>query len=423
MQTLFKNIADDSFRPLAYRMRPEKLEDFVGQEHIVGNQGQLRSSIESGRFFSVILYGPAGCGKSAIANIIYHALNARVERINAVNSSVKDLREIIERAKHYLAEGKKTVLIIDEIHRFSRNQQEALLPDVEEGTIVLVGLTTESPFYTVIGPQLSRAGVYRLNPLSSEEIKTILNNAVTSKRGLLSESISLDSEAADYLAGISEGDARYALNILEQAAYAAGSKNTVDMELIKQCTGEKRQLYDRKGTQHYDAISAFIKSMRGSDPNATVFYLAKMLTSGEDPRFIARRIAICASEDVGNADPQALILANAALGAVEYVGMPEARIILAQAALYIATAPKSNASYQAIDEAMGFIQNSSIGSVPEHLTKAGAKNYKYPHNYEYGYVKQNYSPVKKKFYFPVKRGYEKSIIKYLEFIEKLNGKN
>ncbi|MGM0441545.1 MAG: replication-associated recombination protein A [Elusimicrobiota bacterium] len=423
METLFnKNL--EKKRPLAFRMKPKSLKNFVGQKHLVGPGKKLRRMLEANRLFSIILYGPPGCGKSAMANIISHQLEAQVIKINAVNSNVAELREVIKRAEVNLESGQQTVLIVDEIHRFNVNQQEALLPDVEAGKLTLVGITTENPFYFISGPLLSRASVFRFHPLKKHEIKEILNNAVKNNGKGLGEynlDFSEKEKIFDSIASVSEGDARYALNILELAVLSvAGEENNrkkIDREVIKQCIGEKKLHYDKKGDRHYDTISAFIKSIRGSDPDAAVYYLARMLKSGEDPRFIARRIAISASEDVGNADPRGLILANSALEAVEYVGMPEAKIILAQVAIYLAGAPKSNRSYEAISSAQNYIEKRESFDIPEHLTKAGSGSYKYPHDYKYGFVKQKYMVDDEKFYQPTKRGHEKYIRKYLNYLK------
>jgi len=417
------NNMDREGRPLAYRMRPETLDSFAGQPHLLNKGKKLRRMIESGKLFSIILFGPPGCGKSALANIISNRIQARVEKINAVKSSVKDIRIISETAEVFLKKGKRTLLIIDEIHRFNRTQQESLLPDVEEGLLTLVGLTTENPFYFISGPLLSRASIYQLKPLGTSEIIQIINNAATDReKGLGKLNIKLSEKAVNELAAASGGDARYALNILELAAATAPKvkgKITIDPDTIEDCIGKRKQHYDRAGDEHYNTISAFIKSMRGSDPDAAVLYLAKMIASGEDPRFIARRIAICASEDIGNADPMAVVIANAALNAVEYVGMPEARIILSQAAVYLACAPKSNASCKAINSALSYVENNESFEIPRHLTKAGAKAYRYPHSYKYGYVNQEYKTVQERFYFPVERGHERNINKYLSFIRNL----
>ncbi len=411
-------------RPLASKMRPDSIDSFRGQEHLLGEGKQLRRMLETGKVLSSIFFGPPGCGKTALANIFAVNLNARIEKINAVNSSVSEIRDILNRARQYVREEKSTILIIDEIHRFNRNQQEALLPDVEEGNVVLIGITTENPYYFVSGPLLSRAGVYKFNPLSDIELKNIIENTLSnSSKWLNSGSIQVTEEALNMIIQASEGDARYALNILEMASITvieSNGKIKIDKNVINSSIGEKKILYDKSGDQHYDTVSAFIKSLRGSDPDAAVFYLAKMLAAGDDPRFIARRMAIAASEDIGNADPQALILANTALNAVEYVGMPEARIILGQVAVYIACSPKSNASYMAINKAMEFVANDNNNSqIPVHLTKAGKRNYKYPHNYEYGYIEQKYMNMDERFYVPSNRGHEKFIKKYLDFIRKL----
>lgn len=414
MKELFEQKREDITRPLAFRMRPESLNSFVGQEHLVGEGKPLRQMLDTRNFFSSIFYGPPGVGKTALANIIASILTARVEKINAVHSNVKEIREILIRSRNYLAHDKKTILIIDEIHRFNRTQQEALLPDVEEGNVILIGITTENPFYFISGPLISRAGVFKFNMLSSTQLKQILVNAISDTG---ERDIQITESALELIAKSSEGDARYALNILEMAALTVDT--VINESVIRICLGKKKFLYDRTGDQHYDTISAFIKSIRGSDPDATVYYLAKMICSGEDPRFIARRMAISASEDIGNADPQALILANSALNAVEYVGMPEAQIILAQVAVYMACTPKSNAAYSAINSALKFVNGNNAAGAPAHLTRAGAGDYKYPHDFEHGYVRQQYMIPDEKFYIPVNRGHERFIKKYLDFIRKL----
>ncbi|MBN2406884.1 MAG: replication-associated recombination protein A [Elusimicrobia bacterium] len=425
MNELFRDIENiDTFRqrPLAFRMRPKAIDEFIGQRHLVSPGQKLRRMMDSGRMFSLIFYGPSGCGKSALANVIAGTIDAKIEKINAVNSNVKEIREIIDRAKYLLNKSRRTILIIDEIHRFNRIQQDSLLPDVEEGNIVLIGITTENPFYFISGPLLSRASVFRFNPLTDEEIKMILHNAVKSEdRGVGYRKIEIVPESVEMIVRASGGDARHALNILELAAMTAGTGNgmiVIGPELIDKCIGERKFVYDRAGDMHYNTISAFIKSMRGSDPDAAVYYLARMITSGEDPRFIARRIAICASEDVGNADPQALLLANAALNAVEYIGMPEAMIILSQAAIYVSCAPKSNSSCLAVNKAMKFVEESGDPGIPEHLTKAGADSYIYPHDHKYGYVRQRYMNTDEIFYSPRSRGHEKYMKKYLDFIKR-----
>ena len=403
-------------RPLAFRMRPTHIADFIGQEHLLGKDRMLRKMIDSEHFLSSIFYGPPGCGKTALANIIINSLNARNEKINAVNSSVSQIRDIISRARTYLDHGQRTLLLIDEFHRFNRSQQESLLPDVEEGTLTLIGLTTENPYYFISGPLISRTTVFNFEHLSVEDINNILRNAAFDKeRGLGICGISFAEDALDLISSSADGDARYALNMLEMASLTA-SVDHVDADYMKTIISSRKFHYDRKGDQHYDTISAFIKSMRGSDPDAALYYLAKMLATGEDPRFIARRMAIAASEDVGNADPRAFIMANSALNAVEYIGMPEARIVLAQVATYIACSPKSNASYSAIGKAEKYIADKGACEVPAHLTKRGASSYKYPHDYQHGYVRQDYMTGKASFYEPVDRGHEKYIRKYLDFI-------
>lgn len=422
MEELFKSekIRDGggNLRPLAFRMRPSTLEDFVGQEELLGEGRQLRLMIDSKSIYSLIFSGPPGTGKTALANIISTSLEAEIVRLNAVNAGVKDIRSAADRGRKNIARGVKTVLILDEIHRFSRNQQESLLPDVEEGNLTLIGLTTENPYYFISGPLLSRTTVYSFKPLPVEDIISILRRASDYLEGISSVS----DDALRIIAGSAEGDARYAINMLESSALAT-SKSLLSAEDVKRSLGDRKLQYDRSGEKHYDTISAFIKSMRGSDPDASVYYLARMLSSGEDPRFIARRIVIAASEDVGNADPQALILSSNALRAVEYVGMPEAGIILAQAVIYLATAPKSNASYEALNRAMKYIAENPEEEIPVHLTKKGSKDYRYPHNYPDGYVPQKYTEKKKQFYTPVERGHERLIGKYLSYIKKENEKS
>lgn len=422
MKTLFDNEISQH-RPLAFRMRPSELNGFIGQEHIIGKSSFLRQIIISGKMFSSVFYGPPGSGKTALANLICSQLKKRTEKINAVNSNVKEIRIILNTAENYLTNGQQTVLILDEIHRFSRNQQEALLPSLENGNIVLIGITTENPFYFVSGPLLSRVRVFKFNKLSVSQIITILKRAVTdNKNGLGNERINFADNALESIARASDGDARYALNLLE-TVYLSGKQNEKNGIIydkdISEYIDQEKHLFDRSGDQHYDTISAFIKSIRGSDPDASVYYLAKMLSAGEDPRFIARRITISASEDIGNADPQALLIANAASQAVEYIGMPEARIILAQVVIYLACAPKSNSSYKAINNALKHVKEENHFSIPLHLTKAGASGYKYPHDNDFGYINQKYMDNKQNFYRPLNRGYEKNMKKYLDFIKKL----
>jgi putative ATPase len=377
---LFDNKEMLKMRPLAYRMRPQSLNSFKGQHHLLAPGKKLRRMIDSGRLFSVIFWGPPGCGKTALAGIISGRLKARTARINAVNSNVAQIREIIQNAKMYMGQGENTVLVVDEIHRFAKNQQESLLPDVEEGNVTLIGITTENPNYFISSPLLSRTVVYKFRPLDKNSIASIVKEALRdSKRGYGNLDIKITDEAVNTLSSAASGDARYALNILELAVESdeAGDEEakTVTCEVIEACIGRRRKVYDRSGDCHYDNISALIKSMRGSVADAALYYLASMTTGGEDPRFIARRIIIAAAEDIGNADPRALLVADAALTAVEKIGMPEARIILAQAVIYLATAPKSNSSYGAIKEAEKFCLKHSF-SIPPHLTKAGRNDYK-----------------------------------------------
>ena len=409
----FDDSVKDNSQPLAYRLCPLTLAEFVGQKHILGEGKLLRRAIDADRISSLILYGPPGTGKTALARIIASQTKAKFEWLNAASATLDDLRKIIKTSKTLNQQGTKTILFLDEIHRFNKLQQDALLPDVEEGNITLIAATVENPFFYVNSALLSRSHVFELKPLSEEEILIILNNALTDRlRGFGDLKVSIDESALRHIAKMSDGDARKALSALEIAVLTTPAESSgvinVNLSIAEESIQKKAIVYDKKGDQHYDTISAFIKSMRGSDPDAAIYYLAKMLYAGEDPRFIARRIVICASEDVGNADPMALVLAVLALEAVEFVGMPEAKIPLAQAVTYISTAPKSNASYLAIEKAMNDIREERTLDVPQHLKNkpyTGAekpesgKGYKYPHDYG-GYVEQDYLSKKKKYYYP-----------------------
>lgn len=417
--------------PLADRMRPRTLEEFVGQKHLIGKNKFLYRSIKADRINSMIFYGPPGTGKTTLAMIIANSTNMKFEKLSAVTSGVKDIREVIHRAEENLKlYNRRTILFIDEIHRFNKAQQDALLPFVERGIIILIGATTENPYFEVNKALLSRMMVIPLYPLTREDILKIIKNGLTDKeRGLGKYKVNIDEKALDYLITISDGDGRLALNSLEIGVLSTPKDEEgiirIDLDTIKECIMVKTAKYDKGGDEHYNTISAFIKSMRGSDPDATLYWLAKMINAGEDPKFIARRIIICASEDVGNADPQALILAVSAFKAVDVIGMPEARIILAQAAVYVACAPKSNASYMGINKALEDVKNKPIGEVPNHLKDASykganklgyGKGYLYPHDYEKAYVKQQYLPhefVGSKYYIPTDNGYEKKMKEYL----------
>ncbi|HET6514249.1 MAG TPA: replication-associated recombination protein A [Thermodesulfovibrionales bacterium] len=399
--------------PLAYRMCPRNLDEYAGQGHILGEGKLLRRAIEADRITSIILYGPPGTGKTALARVIAAKTNARFEWLNAATAGLDDLRKVIQNARAHLGRGTRTILFLDEIHRFNKLQQDALLPDVEEGNITLIAATVENPFFYVNSALLSRSQVFELKPLSQEDLLGILDRALRdNERGLGKLRIEADEEALRHISKMSDGDGRKALSSLEIAALTTAPDERgiirISLPIAEESIQKKAVLYDKKGDQHYDTISAFIKSMRGSDPDAAVYYLAKMLYAGEDPRFIARRIVICASEDVGNADPMALVVATSALRAVEFIGMPEARIPLAQATLYVCTAPKSNASYRAIEAATEDVKNEETLEVPDHLKDShyrGAeklghgKGYKYPHDYG-GFVEQEYLPKKKRYYNP-----------------------
>jgi putative ATPase len=408
---LFEEAASD--RPLAYRMCPKTLDEYTGQQHILGPGKLLRRAVEADRITSIILYGPPGTGKTALARVIAQKTKAHFEWLNAATIGLDEIRKVIQGAKTRRLNGVYTIVFLDEIHRFNKLQQDALLPDVEEGNITLISATVENPFFYVNSALLSRSQIFELKPLAEDDILSILNNALKDRdRGLGNLNLQADEAALKHIARMSDGDARKALSSLEIAALTtspdAEGQARITVAIAEESIQKKAVVYDKKGDQHYDTISAFIKSMRGSDPDAAVYYLAKMIYAGEDPRFIARRIVICASEDVGNADPMALVVAISALRAVEFVGMPEGKIPLAQAVIYIAKAPKSNASYMAIEAALKDIATEETMEVPDHLKDShypGAKKlghgegYKYPHDYD-GPVEQEYLRKKKKYYTP-----------------------
>ena len=418
--------------PLAARMRPATLDDFTGQEHILGEGKLLRRLIESDKITSIILYGPPGCGKTSLALIISERTKSHFERINAASNNVADMRRIIDAAqKRESMSGRRTILLVDEIHRFNKAQQDVLMPDVERGNPVLIGTTTHNPFFYVNQALLSRSQVFEFKKLLETDIIRILEKTIKDEpRGLGKMPIAMDKDAMAHLAKVSEGDARRAVTSLEVAALttSAGKDKLIriTMKIAEESIQKKAVVYDKDEDGHYDTISAFIKSMRGSDPDAVLYWLAKMIYAGEDPRFIARRIIICASEDIGNADPQALVLAAAALQAVEFVGMPEARIPLAQAAVYVACAPKSNAAYLGIEGALKDVEEGKVLDIPDHL-KDGTldgdafghgKGYKYAHDFKDHYVKQVYKPSEVKYYIPTEMGYEKKIKEWLERLGK-----
>jgi putative ATPase len=415
--------------PLAWRMAPRTLDELVGQQQLVGKGRLLRRAVESDRLSSAIFYGPPGTGKTALARIIAMTSKSSFQRLNAVTSGVADLRQLIDGARLRMeTSGRKTIVFVDEIHRFNRAQQDALLPSVEEGTITFIGATTQNPFFAVTSPLVSRSQIFQFQPLSPDDIVALLDRAISdTKHGLGNMNIKLDDDAKKHWANSSDGDARRALNALEVAAMTTDpGKNGVihiTLDVAQESIQRKAIVYDGTGDDHYDTISAFIKSMRGSDPDAAIYWLAKMLEAGEDPRFIARRIVICASEDVGNADPQALVVANAAMQVSEFIGMPEAQIPLAQAAIYVACAPKSNASYLAISDARKDVREQPTFPVPKHLRDANypgakrfghGKGYKYAHDYPGHHVEQVYGPPDKQFYKPTGLGYEANIKKALD---------
>jgi putative ATPase len=404
--------------PLALRLRPTSLEEFVGQKHLLGEGRLLKRIILSGRITSLIFYGPAGCGKTTLGYIIANQIKAEFRYLNAAFSSVSEVKKVLDEAKKRLKlEGKKTILFIDEIHRFNKLQQEALVPDTEKGAIIFIGGTIYNPYYYLLPSLISRSIVAQFKPLLKEDITVILKRALQDKKnGLGSLNIKISDEALDYIATNSSGDARKALTGLEIGALTTlpdkEGRIVFDLEVAKQ-TIQKNIFYDKKDSYHYDTISAFIKSIRGSDPDSALYWLAKMLVSGEDPRFIARRLVILASEDIGNADPKALILATSCFKAVEFVGMPEAGLILAQGTIYLASSPKSNSSYLALQRAMKDIEEDEVKEVPPHL-KTHSKDYKYPHAFG-GYVKQEYG-AKRRYYYPGDVGEERRLKEFLEQI-------
>ena len=421
--------------PLAARMRPRTLDEVVGQQHIIGKDKLLYRAISADKLNSIILYGPPGTGKTTLAKVIANTTKAEFTQINATIAGKKDMEEVVAKAKDNLGMyGKKTILFIDEIHRFNKGQQDYLLPFVEDGTVVLIGATTENPYFEVNGALISRSIIFELKPLSSDDIKELLRRAVTdTERGMGSFKAVLDKDAEDFLADIADGDARHALNAIELGIMTTDRSDDgfihITREVAEECIQKKVARYDKDGDNHYDTISAFIKSMRGSDPDAAVYYLARMLNAGEDPKFIVRRMMVCASEDVGNADPQALQVAVAASLAVERLGMPEARITLAQAVTYIATAPKSNAAYLAVDEAIQTVRQTGNLPIPAHLQDAHYKSagklghgigYKYAHDYKDHYVRQQYLPYElngKEFYSPTGNGYEQRIKEHMKWLK------
>lgn len=421
--------------PLAARMRPETLDEIVGQEDIIGHDKMLYRAIRADKLSSVIFYGPPGTGKTTIAKVIANTTSSEFCQLNATVAGKKDMEDVIAKAKETLGMyGRRTILFIDEIHRFNKGQQDYLLPFVEDGTVILIGATTENPYFEVNGALLSRSVIFELHSLTFENVRTIIRRALADEtKGLGKLNIKADDEAVDFLADMANGDARRALNALELAALTTSPDSSgvihIDMEVASECIQKRVIGYDKNGDGHYDTISAFIKSMRGSDPDAAVYYLAKMLTAGEDVKFIARRIMICASEDVGNADPMAMVVAAAAATEVERVGMPESQLILSQAAIYVACAPKSNSATNAIYKAMDVVKNTMTDAEPAYLKDAhysgSAKlghgtGYKYPHDFPGHYVKQQYLPDSVEgtvFYEPSDQGKEAEIRKRLDSLK------
>ena len=425
--------------PLASRMRPTTLDEVVGQKHIIGKDKLLYRAIKADKLGSVIFYGPPGTGKTTLAKVIANTTSARFEQINATVAGKKDMEEIVKNAKDSIGMyGQKTILFVDEIHRFNKSQQDYLLPFVEDGTITLIGATTENPYFEVNNALLSRSRIFELKPLEKQDIWELVMRAVYDmEKGMGTYSADITDEAADFLADVANGDARAALNAVELGILTTDKSDDgkihITIDVAAECIQKRVVRYDHDGDNHYDTISAFIKSMRGSDPDAAVYYLARMLYAGEDVKFIARRIMICASEDVGNADPNALVVAVSAAQAVERIGMPESQIILSQAAAYVATAPKSNAAYMGIAKAMKTVADTRTMPVPAHLQDRHYKGaeklghglgYKYAHDYPNHYVTQQYLPdgmEGMRFYEPSENGYEKKIREHMEFIKREAG--
>lgn len=420
--------------PLASRMRPTTLEEVVGQQHIIGKDKLLYRAIRADKLSSVIFYGPPGTGKTTLAKVIAHTTSADFTQLNATVAGKKDMEEVIARAKDNQGMyGRKTILFIDEIHRFNKGQQDYLLPFVEDGTVILIGATTENPYFEVNGALLSRSVIFELKPLGKEDIRTLLRRAISDPvKGMGSYRAQIEEDALEFLSDIANGDARAGLNAIELGVLTTERSTDglihITLEVAQECIQKRAVRYDKNGDNHYDTISAFIKSMRGSDPDAAVYYLARMLYAGEDIKFIARRIMICASEDVGNADPQAMMVAAAAAAEVERVGMPEAQLILAQAAIYVAAAPKSNSATVAIERAMAEVESGTTPPVPAHLQDAHYKSsgklghgigYQYAHDFPKHYVRQQYLPdglTDRHFYEPGENGYEKQIKSWLDYL-------
>ena len=435
---LFDYMRENSMKdnsPLAQRMRPRNLDEVVGQRHIIGPDKLLYRAIKADKLSSIIFYGPPGTGKTTLAKVIANTTSADFRQINATVAGKKDMEDVVAAAKNNMGMyGRKTILFVDEIHRFNKGQQDYLLPFVEDGTLILIGATTENPYFEVNSALISRSIIFELKALEKEDILSLIHTAVYDKeRGMGAYDAVIDDAAAEFLADIANGDARNALNAVELGIMSTNraddGKIHITLEVAEECIQKRVIRYDKTGDNHYDTISAFIKSMRGSDPDAALYYLARMLYAGEDIKFIARRIMICASEDVGNADPQALVIAVSACEAVERIGMPEAQIILAQAVTYIATAPKSNASYLGIDKAMAQVAGEKTAVIPPHLQDAHYKSaaklghgtgYLYAHDYPMHYVKQQYLPdtlVGRRFYEPTDNGYEKHISEHMKRLE------
>ncbi len=420
--------------PLPARMRPKILDDVVGQEHILGKDKLLYRAIKADKLGSLILYGPPGTGKTTLAKVIANTTKAHFLQLNATIAGKKDIQKVVEEAKDNVTlTGKKTILFIDEIHRFNKAQQDALLPHVEDGTVTLIGATTENPYFEVNGALVSRSRIFELKPLTREAVKQLIYRSLKKDVQLVNMNIEIEEDAVEFLADIAGGDARAALNAIELASLTTepdehGCLN-LTVAVMEECIQKRAIGYDKQGDKHYDTISAFIKSMRGSDPDAAIYYLARMIYAGEDPKFIARRIVICAAEDVGNADPQALVVASAAASAIQFIGMPEGQIILSQAAAYVATAPKSNTAVIGIFSALDDVKKYGIKTVPPHLQDAhyqGAKDlgrgvgYRYAHDYKNHYVKQQFLPdelVGKTYYEPSHNGYEKQIREWMAYIQ------